>query len=940
MSEGDSGTKLSFKLIDGARAWTDPGDVIAAAHGTRQDGTQFGPYACIISGDVVSFQPDSSMAGAAGSGIAQIVLTDSNGNTVGSANFAIMVERATFPMGVTYTNDRSVYEAILAYAQTIPAQITEELTTRVEMEAAAREAADVNLQTQITLESSARIQQGTVLSARMDEFTKLPDGSLSTAADAELVDIRVGTNGITYSTAGDSVRGQHSDLKKILGKSGYNIFTPFVKTVLGSKSVLNILDRDTFTINPSEAGSSVNTPVVFPLGITIDGLLADKVIAVSGTVEPGAAPPPCNIGGLSGTTFRSIHSFNNLDGETYRPYTLTSAEIEAHSGETLAIRFYGTSAAAATETTVTTFRNMMVTIGEEHAEYLPQFAADDAVARNSIKVGESYDDEQTRLLGDLIEMTDGYVSCASAPVDRTSITYIQAWRHAVIPCSAGDLFTINANGGSAARAFCFIDDSGNILGFAGANVAVVNECVKAPNGASYLIVNDNERAVSRYGDATETYAEWHADGGKKIFRTGFENYLLGRNTIQLSTSARARTKVFNVDKGKTYKVHFSGGNIRRIGFYDASYTNGSTTNDYSEYDPSINMIPITITSTHPMMAVYYATNETTGGDVWIEEEPVRELANLDLIKRVMLADYNISYANAAYPLMMRSYMDNNMNVHPSVKYFAEGLFGHKYWMAYTPYPLKSTYRENPCIAYSEDGFEWTNIEANPLDTPHGSNSNYNSDTQLVYNSSTGLLEVWYRFADVVNYEEIIYRKTSSDGLTWGAREELFRTTGTNSLVKALSPAVLYDGSKYMIWVVDDKNKVVKYYESTNGTAWTFVRDITTSFTYDGRTYEVWHIDVEKVGAEYLMLAMARPAGSTNYNSAQLYVCRSSDNTTYTEGELIIEGRQGAWDNGLYRSCLTMVDGKYRVYYSALNDKVYGIGIAEGDAINRLIGCIY
>ena len=33
MSEGDVGTKLSFKLIDGARAWTDPGNVVAAVHG-------------------------------------------------------------------------------------------------------------------------------------------------------------------------------------------------------------------------------------------------------------------------------------------------------------------------------------------------------------------------------------------------------------------------------------------------------------------------------------------------------------------------------------------------------------------------------------------------------------------------------------------------------------------------------------------------------------------------------------------------------------------------------------------------------------------------------------------------------------------------------------------------------------------------------------------
>lgn len=51
------------------------------------------------------------------------------------------------------------------------------------------------------------------LSARMDEFTRLENGS--TTGDAELADIRVGFNGVTYDTAGDAVRGQFDDVNNI-----------------------------------------------------------------------------------------------------------------------------------------------------------------------------------------------------------------------------------------------------------------------------------------------------------------------------------------------------------------------------------------------------------------------------------------------------------------------------------------------------------------------------------------------------------------------------------------------------------------------------------------------------------------------------------------------------------------------------------------------------
>lgn len=54
----------------------------------------------------------------------------------------------------------------------------------------------------------------TVLEGRMDEFSSLTEGS--TTGDAELADIRVGENGVTYATAGDAVRGQFENLDETI----------------------------------------------------------------------------------------------------------------------------------------------------------------------------------------------------------------------------------------------------------------------------------------------------------------------------------------------------------------------------------------------------------------------------------------------------------------------------------------------------------------------------------------------------------------------------------------------------------------------------------------------------------------------------------------------------------------------------------------------------
>lgn len=60
-------------------------------------------------------------------------------------------------------------------------------------------------------EQNARAASDELINARIDNIIQLEPGS--TTGDAELQDIRVAGNGITYPTAGDSVRAQYTELK-------------------------------------------------------------------------------------------------------------------------------------------------------------------------------------------------------------------------------------------------------------------------------------------------------------------------------------------------------------------------------------------------------------------------------------------------------------------------------------------------------------------------------------------------------------------------------------------------------------------------------------------------------------------------------------------------------------------------------------------------------
>lgn len=106
---GDFDSVIMLEVTNGGELF-DCSSYVCSVHGVRSDGANWGPYPVTVNGSTVSFPLRSTMTAISGPCLAEISV-----GTVGTANFAILVENATFGVGVTYTEDVSVYQNILNY---------------------------------------------------------------------------------------------------------------------------------------------------------------------------------------------------------------------------------------------------------------------------------------------------------------------------------------------------------------------------------------------------------------------------------------------------------------------------------------------------------------------------------------------------------------------------------------------------------------------------------------------------------------------------------------------------------------------------------------------------------------------------------------------------------------------------------------------------------
>lgn len=311
--------------------------------------------------------------------------------------------------------------------------------------------------------------------------------------------------------------------------------------------------------------------------------------------------------------------------------------------------------------------------------------------------------------------------------------------------------------------------------------------------------------------------------------------------------------------------------------------------------------------------------------------------------------------------------------HPDVEYFADGLYGYKYWMVFTPYfgqvgsSGSAILYENPTVVVSNDALQWKSPSGlvNPIQRPptkadgdleDGENrrQGYWSDVDWIYHN--GRFELYYR-GNGVSQKSLqricsnssnnagklakpsagrnIVRQTSMDGVRWDPVELAFTSNYPETLFDnhVISPSFVRVGEEVISYEVDFNTGKEGYTDSdqsfilqrrsTSGLDFTdfansrFVKFVNKPWAAGGRNYSPWHLHAcYRDGYYFLTLAVG---DVKRYTSEELYLAFSRDGIHFNVFPKAIV------TSGVYRSSIFPIgDTDERIEFGAI------IGLRTGE----------
>lgn len=267
--------------------------------------------------------------------------------------------------------------------------------------------------------------------------------------------------------------------------------------------------------------------------------------------------------------------------------------------------------------------------------------------------------------------------------------------------------------------------------------------------------------------------------------------------------------------------------------------------------------------------------------------------------------------NAGQYQAIPTYEGSGQAVHPDVYDAGEGAaqFGYRYWMAMTPFPGAVQDTERPSVVASQDGHNW--------EVPSGlTNPIYDegsSDTDLIL-AQDGKFYLYHR--DGAGGVEWVYVHESADGVTWSAETAAV----TASSGELLSPAVIWDGAQYVMWVVDrttNPNTLRKRTSASPAAGWSAAAACTMAAPVNK---DIWHLDVILHSGTYhafVTMCDRDQSGAAGW----LYHATSADGDTWIVASrpLLVPTLAGFDNLRIYRASAIKTATGWDVWYSSKGD---------------------
>lgn len=274
----------------------------------------------------------------------------------------------------------------------------------------------------------------------------------------------------------------------------------------------------------------------------------------------------------------------------------------------------------------------------------------------------------------------------------------------------------------------------------------------------------------------------------------------------------------------------------------------------------------------------------------------------------------------------------NQPTHPSVVVFEEPWNGYHYWMAYSPYPNADGEEENPCVAVSNDLYDWSVPYglANPIADNEETNCAELKDPHILYREDLDRLEIWYlgRVAENLggnNNDLILFRKYSTDGVNWSAYEVM-------DSVHYLSPSVYWNKDRYQMWSIGydmwETTGTVVYQESKDGVTWS--DPVFCSIGGQDELLDIWHGSVSVYEGTFHFVYIG------NTEKDHVYYTTSKDGVNFENSRVIVKN-DGWWRN-LYRPTLVMEDDHAACIYGVINEaNEWYLSMSTGERLEQLQG---